>query len=75
MPQSDYDKYLYDTFKRFFGAWASHIDSYEHDSDYTIKVKMQKGDFVNSGYTYIFGDNGCDDWHLETIKHPASIRV
>lgn len=68
MPQSDYDKYLYESFKEFFGAWANHIDSYEHVSDHKIRIKMQKGDFVNSGVTYIFGDHGDGTWHLKTVE-------
>lgn len=68
MPDNEYDKYLLDTFKNFFGSWRNNIESYEHACDHAIKIKMKKGDFFNSGFVYIFGDHGCDDWHLEQIK-------
>ena len=75
MPEEEHDKWLFEQFKRFFGGWKDHIESWKHEEPNTIRVKMKVGDWPNSGLTYIFGDNGHEDWHLSTITHPANVRV
>ena len=75
MPQSERDKYLLELFKQSFGAWRNMVESYEHEDDNTIRIKMKKGPYPYSGRTLLFGDNGCDQIHMETIKYPLRERV
>lgn len=69
MPQNEHDRYLFETFKEFFGGWKNKITDWKHEADNTIKV------WLDDGQTFIFGDHGCDEWHLEIVKHPAMMRV
>lgn len=75
MPQKDRDRYLYSVFCEFWPPWKSHIDSWEHYSDDTILIKMKNDGYITSGNRYIFGDNGCENWHMERLQHPAATRV
>jgi hypothetical protein len=75
MPQSERDKYLLDLFKQSFGAWRNMVESYEHEDENTIRIKMKKGDYYYSGKTLIFGDGGCDQLYMHVIGHPAKERV
>ena len=67
MPDKDRDEYLFMQFKSMFSAWTKNIEDYTHEDKNTIRVKMKKGKFFNSGATYLFGDDGHDNWHLERI--------
>lgn len=68
MAQIDRDQYLYDTFCVFWPPWQEHIDHWEHYADNTILVTMKNDGHVTSGSVYIFGDDGCEKWHMERMK-------
>lgn len=68
MPQSDYDNYIWDTFKQYWPPWVDHVDSWEHYEDYCIVVHMKDDGYITANKDYIFGDGGVDQWHLECVE-------
>lgn len=69
MPTNDYYAYLWEKFCEFYPPWKEHVETWEQVKDEdTIIVKMKDDDYITSGYTYIFGDEGCGNWHLERRK-------
>jgi hypothetical protein len=69
MPENEHDRYLFETFKEFFAGWKEDIEDWKHEDENLIRVKLK------NGKTYIFGDQGSDQWFLNEIKHPAAVRV
>ena len=65
MPKTDRHRDIFETFLAFFPAWKEHVETWDGIDADTVSVSFKQDGYTTSGQTYIFGDRGCDDWHLD----------
>lgn len=68
MPENERGHYIWQTFIEFFPTFREHVEDWKVVDANTISVKFCDDGYITSKKTYTFGDNGCDDWHLEMMK-------